>query len=271
MNSPDKNTFWPAAKTLWHRECTRFFRQRSRVIGAFVTPVLFWVLIGSGIGTSLQGSTAGEDTANYLEFFVPGTSIMIVLFTAIFSSFSLIESRREGFLQAVLVAPVPRSSIALGTILGGTSLAFLQGSFFLLIGMIYPIIQGEMSHFTVFHFMFIVTVMLITSFELTALGFIFAWRSESTSGFHSIMNMLFLPMWFLSGALFPISGAFTWVQWLMWANPLSYSVSALRHGLYNQPSVTPDGMWCLLVSFLSTAVLFFLASRTVHRTGFSES
>ena len=71
MNSPDKNTFWPAAKTLWHRECTRFFRQRSRIIGAFVTPVLFWVLIGSGIGTSLQGSTAGEDTANYLGVLCP--------------------------------------------------------------------------------------------------------------------------------------------------------------------------------------------------------
>src|SRR5687768_5167614 len=126
---------WLPALSLARREWVRFLRQRHRVIGALATPVVFWLLIGLGMGRSFRAeglSGAGGD--NYLQFFFAGTVVMILLFTAIFSTISIIEDRREGFLQSVLVAPVPRVAIVLGKVLGGTALAFGQGLVFLLLG-----------------------------------------------------------------------------------------------------------------------------------------
>src|SRR3982751_4016023 len=124
--------FFLAAGTLWQRELVRFFRQPSRVIGALGPPVLFWFLIGSGLGKSFQlPTTSGPADVTYMQYFFPGTIALIVLFTAIFSTISIIEDRHEGFLQSVLVAPVSRGSIVLGKIAGGTTLAFLQAVLFL--------------------------------------------------------------------------------------------------------------------------------------------
>src|SRR5881396_1380148 len=116
--------------TLWQREMVRFFRQRDRVVGALATPIVFWLLLGLGLGKSFStpGTPAGH---GYLEYFYAGTLVMILLFTAIFSTISVIEDRREGFLQGVLVAPVGRLAIVLGKLLGGTTLAFVQGLAFL--------------------------------------------------------------------------------------------------------------------------------------------
>src|SRR6201982_678573 len=116
---------------LWWREVVRFYRQKSRVIGVIASPLLFWVVIGSGFGTSFRsGDTAGQQ--HYLDYFYPGALIMIVLFTSIFTMMSVIEDRKEGFLLSVLVAPVPRSAIVLGKVLGGTTLAAGQGMIFLI-------------------------------------------------------------------------------------------------------------------------------------------
>src|SRR5262245_36006590 len=112
--------------TLWQREVVRFLRQRSRVIGALGSPLVFWLLLGSGFGSSFRPSS-GQLNAGYLEYFFPGTVLMILLFTSIFSNISVIEERREGFLLSVLVAPVSRLSLVLGKILGVTTLALLQG------------------------------------------------------------------------------------------------------------------------------------------------
>src|ERR1700716_2443455 len=118
------------AFTLWWREIVRFYRQRARVVGVIVSPLLFWVVIGSGFGTSFRsGQAAGQQ--HYLNYFYPGTLVMIVLFTAIFTMMSVIEDRNEGFLLSVLVAPVPRAAIVLGKVLGGTTLATAQGLIFL--------------------------------------------------------------------------------------------------------------------------------------------
>src|ERR1700678_1296287 len=117
------------AFTLWWREIVRFYRQRARVVGVIASPLLFWVVIGSGFGTSFRSGGAGGQ--HYLEFFFPGALIMIVLFTAIFTMMSVIEDRKEGFLLSVLVAPVSRSVIVLGKVLGGAKLATLQGMIFL--------------------------------------------------------------------------------------------------------------------------------------------
>ncbi|MBV8049577.1 MAG: ABC transporter permease, partial [Acidobacteriaceae bacterium] len=118
------------AFTLWWREVVRFYRQRSRVIGVIASPVLFWLVIGSGFGTSFRsGNAAGQQ--HYLDYFYPGALIMIVLFTSIFTMMSVIEDRKEGFLLSVMVAPVPRSAVVLGKVLGGTTLSTIQGMIFL--------------------------------------------------------------------------------------------------------------------------------------------
>jgi len=121
-----------AVFSLWRREIVRFLRQPSRVAGALATPVLFWLLLGGGMSRSFTASGAGEgNSMNYLEYFFPGTLAMIVLFTAVFSTISVIEDRREGFLQGVLVAPVRRWTIVWGKVLGSATLACAQGLVFL--------------------------------------------------------------------------------------------------------------------------------------------
>ena len=118
------------AFTLWWRELVRFYRQRARVVGVIASPLLFWVVIGSGFGSSFRsGDAAGQQ--HYLDYFYPGALIMIVLFTSIFTMMSVIEDRKEGFLLSVLVAPVPRAAIVLGKVLGGTTLSAIQGLIFL--------------------------------------------------------------------------------------------------------------------------------------------
>src|SRR3954468_20522519 len=167
--------FLPAI-SLTHRELIRFLRQRHRIIGALATPIVFWLLIGGGMGRSFS-SPGLPDSSNYIQFFFPGTILMILLFTAIFSTISIIEDRREGFLQSVLVAPVSRMSIVLGKVLGGTILAFGQGLLFLCLA---PTVQ---IHLTLPGFLIALATMLLLSFSLTCLGFCIAWRMTSTQGF----------------------------------------------------------------------------------------
>src|SRR5256714_7621098 len=183
------------AFTLWLREVVRFYRQRSRVVGVIASPILFWVAIGSGFGTSFRSGVDGQQ--HYLDYFYPGALIMIVLFTSIFTMMSVIEDRKGGFLLSVLVAPVPRSAIVLGKVLGGTTLSAVQGLVFLAFA---PLIG---IHMDFGDFMLIVLTVFLISFALTALGFVIAWRMDSTQAFHAIINLFLIPLWLLSGALFP--------------------------------------------------------------------
>jgi ABC-2 type transport system permease protein len=196
---------------------------------------------------------------NYLQYFFPGTVLMILLFTAIFSTISIIEDRREGFLQSVLVAPVPRLAIVLGKVLGGTALAFGQGLIFLLLGPLAGVRPSPAG------FVLALAFMAVLSFALTALGFCIAWRMSSTQGFHAIMNLFLMPMWFLSGALFPAENAAGPLRWVMRANPLTYGLSGLRAALYwghggveGSGSVARIGV-AMLVSVAFAAGLFLLA------------
>ncbi len=244
--------------TLWKREIVRFYRQRSRVIGALVPPVLFWFLIGSGFGSSF--SYQSDSSVNYLQYFFPGTVIMVVLFTAIFSTISIIEDRREGFLQSVLVAPVTRSSIALGKILGGATLAFLQGFLFLAFAPLLGI------HFSFLSALYIATILFLVSFGLTGLGFAIAWQMDTTQGFHAIMNLFLMPMWFLSGSLFPLEGAPVWLKFAMLINPLTYGVTALRHGLFHASTAAAFSPgFCLLITLLFCVVMFIISVILVRR------
>jgi len=244
------------ALSLCHRELIRFLRQRHRVVSALITPILFWLFIGLGMGHSF--STPGQPSnGGYIEYFFPGTILMIILFTAIFSTISIIEDRREGFLQSVLVAPVSRMSIVLGKVLGGSTLAFGQAAIFLLLA---PLIG---IHLSLLGLLASLLMIAILSFLLTALGFCVAWRMTSTQGFHAIMMLFLMPMWFLSGALFPPSGAAGVVRIAMLANPLTYGLTGLRQAIYwgsSSIAAGPDFAVCLLISGVSAAALFLLAS-----------
>ena len=232
------------AFTLWWREIVRFYRQRSRVIGVIASPLLFWAVIGSGFGTSFRsGQSAGQQ--HYLDYLYPGALIMIVLFTSIFTMMSVIEDRKEGFLLSVLVAPVPRSSIVLGKVLGGTTLAAIQGLIFLAFA---PLVGVRLD---LGQFLLVTLTIFLVSFALTALGFAIAWPMDSTQAFHAIINLFLIPLWLLSGALFPLTGASRWIRFLMRINPLTYGVEALRNLLYPaSPAEFP------LSASMATLILF---------------
>lgn len=246
------------AYTLWWREIVRFYRQRTRVIGVIASPLLFWLVIGSGFGTSFRsGDAAGQQ--HYLDYFYPGALIMIVLFTSIFTMMSVIEDRKEGFLLSVMVAPVPRSAIVLGKVLGGTTLSAIQGLIFLAFA---PFVG---VHITLESFLMITLVVFLVSFALTALGFAIAWPMDSTQAFHAIINLFLIPLWLLSGSLFPLSGASGWLRLLMRLNPLTYGVEALRVLLYPASPTVTSLTTSMLALVLFTICMFALCFVMVNR------
>jgi len=246
------------AFTLWWREIVRFYRQRTRVIGVIASPLVFWLVIGSGFGTSFRsGESAGQQ--HYLDYFYPGALMMIVLFTSIFTMMSVIEDRKEGFLLSVLVAPVPRSAIVLGKVLGGTTLATIQGLIFLALGPFLGI------HLTFTQFLLVVLTVFLVSFALTALGFAIAWPMDSTQAFHAIINLFLIPLWLLSGALFPLAGASGWIRVLMRINPLTYGVEALRSLLYPATAEAFPLSSSLATLILFSGFMFGLAFVMVNR------
>jgi ABC-2 type transport system permease protein len=249
-------SFTPAL-SLWKREVVRFYRNKSRVVGVIASPLLFWIVIGSGFGTSFQSHNA-KGGQNYLDFFFPGALIMIVLFTAIFTMMSVIEDRKEGFLLSVMVAPVHRTAIVLGKVLGGATLAAAQGVLFLVAA---PFIG---VHFTVESFLLMLLVIFLVSFSLTALGFAIAWPMDSTQAFHAIINLFLMPLWMLSGSLFPIKGASFWIAWIMRVNPLTYGTEGLR-GLLFPETATFSLTMCLAVLLGFTAVMFTLSFVMANR------
>jgi len=257
-----------AAWSLWRREVVRFLRQRSRIVGALGTPIVFWLLIGSGLRESFttgSGGAAGTKSINYLEYFFPGTMVMIVLFTAIFATISVIEDRQEGFLQAVVASPASRSAIVVGKVLGSATLAFLQAMIFLLLAIPTGMPLSGSA------FLATAGVVVLVSLGLSALGLLIAWPMDSTQGFHAVMNLFLMPMWLLSGALFPASGASGWLAWIMALNPLTYGLAALRRALYpdggGATEAVPSMGVSLIVTVAFAVVMIVLSSRVVHRRG----
>jgi len=261
--SPASPNWWRPALSLCQRELVRFVRQRTRVIGSLVTPIFFWLFLGLGMAHSFAGKGQTSAGGGFMEYFFAGTILMILLFTAIFSTISIIEDRREGFLQSVLVAPVSRMSVVLGKVLGGTVLAFGQAVLFLLLAPLAGI------HLTLPGIAGALAIMLVLGFSLTSLGFCIAWRMSSTQGFHVIMNLFLLPMWMLSGALFPLAGAAPIARLVMRCDPLTYGLAGLRRCLYwNDPAVAAGDLGfssCLLISIVFAAGLFILASRIASK------
>ncbi|MCA9040252.1 MAG: ABC transporter permease [Planctomycetaceae bacterium] len=255
-----------AVRALATRELVRFFRQRTRIIGALGQPLIFWILFGAGLRGSFQAPEWAPAGMTYQEYFFPGIVVLIILFTAIFSTISLIEDRREGFLQGVLVAPIPRFSIVLGKLVGGTLLALIQAVLFLAIGPLLSLVGLAPAMQMDWSFGGVVAVagfLILVAFALTALGYLIAWPMESTQGFHAIMSVFLMPMWLLSGAFFPVPDS-GWLSWIMRANPLTYGVAGLRQLMYSGVEVTnssqlPDVRMCVLTMFLFGLICTIIA------------
>jgi ABC-2 type transport system permease protein len=250
-----------AAGSLCRRELVRFFRQRNRVFGAIGQPLIFWLLFGAGLGPSFRMNAPAGAEVRYAEYFFPGTLMLILLFTAIFTTISVIEDRREGFLQSVLVAPIPRWSMVLGKLLGGTLIAVVQGLLFLLLGLAAGPALGFHFELSAASVLGLVALVFLSSLALTGLGFVLAWRMDSTQGFHAVMSVLLMPMWLLSGAFFPASTGL--LGWIVRLNPLTYGVAGVRRLLYAGdagagllPAGLPSSATCWLVMILFTIVMF---------------
>jgi len=250
---------WLVVATLTRRELVRFFRQRNRVIGAIGQPILFWLLFGAGLGPSFRLPGAGSDSVSYREFFFPGTMSLILLFTAIFTTISIIEDRREGFLQSVLVAPISRWSMVFGKLLGGTLIALVQAMVFFALGVTLQLQYSPLMVLGVVAFTF------VSALALTALGFVLAWRMDSTQGFHAVMSVFLMPMWLLSGSFFPGEG---WLRYIMMINPMTYMTAGLRRLMYvgadhaaALPPHLPSLALCWGATLLFAAVMFAASCR----------
>lgn len=231
------NSFVLPAATLWQRELVRFWRQKSRVMSVVASPVIFWLFLGYG----------SNDLAKYYS----GTIVLIVMFSSIFSTISIIEDRREGFLLSMLVSPAPRTSLVLGKILGAATLAWIQGMVFLVFAPLAGFHLGPAELIALAFYIFLV------AFTLTAFGFTMAWKMESTSGFHAIMNLVLFPMWIVSGAVFPMATAHGWIKALMWINPMTYCISLLNGALRMADTMPKEA-----VSFAVTAAFGLLLLMT---------
>jgi ABC-2 type transport system permease protein len=261
--APLQDKPWLVVGTLAKRELVRFFRQRNRVVGAIGQPVLFWFLFGAGLGPSFRLPGSGSDAVSYREFFFPGTMSLILLFTAIFTTISIIEDRREGFLQSVLVAPISRWSMVLGKVLGGAMIALIQALVFFALGATLNL------HYSPLMVLGVTTFAFLSAVGLTALGFVIAWRMDSTQGFHAVMSVFLLPMWLLSGSFFPGEG---WLRYVMMINPMTYMTAGLRHLMYvgadraaALPPHLPSLAICWAATLAFTAIVFFTACRIAAR------
>ncbi len=253
-------TLWTPAYSLWRRELVRFYRQKARVVGVIASPLLFWLLLGSGFSNTFHSTGASSVmSSHYLSYFFPGSIILIVLFTAIFSMMSLIQDRNEGFLLSVLAAPIRRSAIVLGKVMGGATLAAIQGWIFLLFSPLAGVHVGPLD------ILYSMLIIALASFAITALGFVIAWPMDSTQAFHAVINLILLPLWLLSGALFPASGASGWLRTVMLLNPLTYGVDALRNGLFPLEVTTFSPEINLIVTLGFCAVVFAGSWAVVNR------
>jgi ABC-2 type transport system permease protein len=257
-DSSPLRSFAGATWALFHREVIRFLRQRSRLVGALLTPLLFWFLVGGGLGNSFR-NPVGNAEGGYFEFFFPGAVALSVLFTAIFSTMSVIEDRNQGFLQGVLVTRVSRGAFVLAKILGGAFLGALQGVLLLLVARVLVLETAWASLAAA------VGLLFVMGGALTALGFVFAWKLDSVQGYHGIMNLVLVPLWILSGAVFPSETGNPLFRWIARVNPLSYSVNALRE-LLSLSSAT-QLLPALAITLGAGLLLYMLSLRLVSRGG----
>ena len=206
---------------IWLRDVKKFFRDKPRIIGSLAQPAIFLFILGSGLAISFQvfGGGGGKE---YLEFMFPGIIGMTILFTSFFSAMSIIWDREFGFLKEVLVSPLSRTSIVIGKNLGGSTVAMIQGSIILIFS---PILKIPI---TVVSILKLLPIMFLTAMVISSLGITLAARLKTMQGFQVLTNFILMPMFFLSGALFPLVDLPKWMAYLVIINPLSYGIDAMR-------------------------------------------
>jgi ABC-2 type transport system permease protein len=206
--------------TIWLRDVTRFIRDRARMIGSLGGPILYLFVLGGGLSPAM--SDLGGGFVDFRQFVFPGVLSMTVLFTSVFSAVSIVWDREFGFLKEVMVAPVSRTAVALGKVAGGSTSALFQGMIVLLFA---PLIGIKLSWDQI---LILMGLMLVLAGVMTSLGILIAARQRSMEGFQLIMQFVMLPMYFLSGALFPLQGVPLWMEWLSNLDPVTYGVDPMR-------------------------------------------
>ncbi len=248
------------ALSLAARELTRFIRQPQRVIGAVAQPLMFWLFLGAGMGTSFK--PPGMEQMTYLEYFYPGVMMMMMLFASVFSCITIIEDRDAGFLQGVMVAPVNRMGIVLGKVMGATLIALIQ---VLVFSAAAPFLGLSLGFGSV---LLLLVAFILTGMAFAGLGFYLAWGSRTTSGFHAIMMVLLFPLWMISGALFPINGASPWLSVVMQLNPVHHALNIVRAPFYGGPETllgSSHYLVSLAVTLLWTGASLLLSMRRVSK------
>jgi ABC-2 type transport system permease protein len=213
-----------AVKIVWQRELIRFSKDKLRIVTALVQPVLFLFVLGTGLSGLASAGTHGVDLRTFVY---PGVLCMAVLFTAMFSAASLVWDREFGFLREMMVAPVRRSSLVLGKCLGGATVASFQGIIVIclagLVGVPYaPVLIVE-----------IVVLQIVLAFAITAFGVMVAARIKQIQSFMAITQMVMMPMYFLSGAIFPVAGLPAWLTVLNRLDPMTYAVDPMRRLVFS--------------------------------------
>jgi ABC-2 type transport system permease protein len=224
---------------IWYRDVLRFWRDRPRILAAMAQPTLYLLIFGSGISSAMHGPSVGG--ADYIEFLFPGVVGMTVLFTSVFTAMSIVWDREFGFLKEVLVAPVSRTAVAIGKALGGSTQAVLQGSIVLVLA---PLAGVSLTPLTIVS---VIPLMFLLAFALTSLSIALAARMRSMEGFQVVMNFFMMPMFFLSGALFPLQGLPTWLAGLTLLDPATYGIDPIRRVIMVGSGHSPDALPVLAV------------------------
>jgi len=212
-----------AVRVVWQRELIRFSRDRARMITSLVQPVLFLFVLGTGLSRLASSGTHG---VNLRTFVYPGVLAMAVLFTAMFSAASIVWDREFGFLREMLVAPVSRGAIVIGKCLGGATVAGFQGVIMILIAGLVSVPYSPVMILEV------LVLQLLLAFALTAFGVMMAARMNQMQSFMALMQMVIMPLFFISGALFPVSGLPTWLSVLNRLDPITYAVDPIRRAVF---------------------------------------
>jgi ABC-2 type transport system permease protein len=247
-----------AIYALWQRDLKHLARERTRWLGVVIQPLLIWALLGLGMGSVFQ--VEGLEGLDYLTFFYPGVIVMVILFTTVFATMAVIEDRTQGFLQQMAVAPASRASMVLGKVAGVTTVAMVQAALCVMVAPLAGFHLGEIA------WVDMIVVLILGSIGLTSLSFCLAWLVKSTHAYHALMSVVLLPLWMVSGSMFPAPESGVIVA-IMTINPMTYTVEGLRHALHGGTSpiafVDPAMASLALIGFAvgMTCIAIWLTSR----------
>jgi len=224
---------------IWNRDILRFFRDRARLLGSFAMPFLFLIIFGSGMSGAIKSLLGGSNSTSplvnfdYVKFMFPGIIGMAVFTTSIFSALSVVQDKEFGYMREILVSPVKRSSIAIGKVLGGTTIAIIQGLFMFIF---IPFIGIKINLLIIIK---LIPAMFLVAFTLSSIGLLIASSIKSSSGFQMIVQLLIFPMLLLSGAFFPLSGMSSWIKLFVTINPLTYSINIFKKIILEADKLNP--------------------------------